>query len=168
MECIRGAAGAMSFSPREFRDTLGAFPTGVCLVSACDAKGDAHAITINSFASVSLEPPLILWSLQRDAEVYELFEGAKRFSISVLSRSQEELSVYYSQHQSHWMRDGDFVLGESGAPIVCNALAVFECALEATYDGGDHLIILGKVAQISASEDNDPLVFSAGEYRGLQ
>lgn len=158
----------MSFSPREFRDSLGAFTTGVCLVSTCDTKGEAHAITINSFASVSLEPPLVLWSLQRDAEAYELFESAERFVISVLTSAQEELSIHYSQHQGHWMREADYFVGENGAPVVRDALAVFECSLETTHDGGDHLIILGRVSRIDRSQQGDPLVFSAGEYRALK
>ena len=156
----------MSFTTREFRDTLGAFPTGVCLVSMFGEE--AHAITINSFASVSLDPPLILWSLQRDAETYDLFAGANQFAISVLSQAQEELSVYYSQHRSHWMREGDYYIGENGAPVVNDALAIFECALEASYDGGDHLIILGKVTRITHSRHDKPLVFAAGEYRSLK
>jgi flavin reductase (DIM6/NTAB) family NADH-FMN oxidoreductase RutF len=158
----------MSFSSRELRDALGRFATGVCLVTAIDGEGRALAITVNSFASVSLEPPLILWSVQKDSDLYEVFAFAEHFAIGVLSEAQEAHSTAYSLKDGHHLDAGHFTLGENGAPLITGALVNFECGLERALDGGDHTILLGRVTRVVEGDAEAPLLFFGGAYRYLR
>lgn len=158
-------------SARNLRDALGMFSTGVCLITMTDEHGVAHALTVNSFASVSLDPPLVLWSLQNDSDVFSLFSAAPRFAIAVLSKEQESLSNLYARKGAHAMHAEHFSLGANGAPLVSQALVNFECELERSMDGGDHTILLGRVTKLvsglAKGETASPLVFFAGSYRQL-
>lgn len=158
----------MSINERELRDALGQFGTGVCLVSATNAAGEAFALTVNSFASVSLDPPLVLWSLQKDSDVYALYAAAETYSIAVLSAAQEALSVGYALKDNHGLKPGHFTRGQNGAPLISNALVNFECSLERAIDGGDHTILLGRVSRVVPGPQAEPLLFFGGDYRQLQ
>ena len=156
------------FSSLDFRSALGRFATGVCLVSAVDSDGVAHAVTVNSFSSVSLDPPLVLWSVQKDSDVYELFCEAPLFAIGVLTGAQEAHSSHYAQKDCHRLAAAHFYEGENGAPLIHDALVNFECTLQDTIDGGDHTILLGRVTRLVAGNtDAGPLLFYAGDYRSL-
>lgn len=158
----------MTEDTRALRKALGSFATGVCLVTVRDREGRALAMTVNSFASVSLQPPLVLWSLQRDSLNFEHFAFPSRYAISVLAQGQEALSTRYATPGAHHMDDSHHSTGHNGAPVVNGALACFECALETTYDGGDHLIILGRVTRFTETDaEDEPLVFHSGRYRAL-
>jgi flavin reductase (DIM6/NTAB) family NADH-FMN oxidoreductase RutF len=157
----------MSFDARALRDALGTFATGVCLVSLVDERGVANALTVNSFASVSLDPPLVLWSLQKDSDTYPLYASATRYSIATLAAPQESLSTRYAQKGGHRLAPEHFEIGENGAPLIRDALVNFECSLERALDGGDHTILLGRVTRIVSGDAGEPLVFYAGAYREL-
>jgi flavin reductase (DIM6/NTAB) family NADH-FMN oxidoreductase RutF len=157
----------MTVDSRELRNSLGNFTTGVCLVTALDGAGEAQAITANSFSSVSLDPPLVLWSLQNNSEVFDIFATPRHFAICVLTAAQEALSVRYSQPGGHRLAPEHFSPGENGAPVIADALAVFECELAATHEGGDHTIIVGRVSRFAAEASGEPLVFYRGGYRAL-
>ncbi len=159
----------MSFSSLEFRDALGRFATGVCLVTAVDSNGDAIAVTVNSFSSVSLEPPLILWSVQKDSDVYDVFAAAEQFAVGILAEEQEAHSTAYAQKDGHRLRGEHFSPGQNGAPLVEGTLANFECSLERTLEGGDHTILLGRVTRVitAGGDDSAPLLFFGGAYRQL-
>ena len=158
----------MSFDPRQLRDALGLFGTGVCLVTTVDGQGVAHALTVNSFASVSLEPPLVLWSLQRDSDAYALYAEAPKFAIAVLRDEQEPLSSRYALRDGHRLDDAHFRPGDSGAPLIKDALVNLECRLERSLDGGDHLILLGRITCLHPGPEGAPLLFFAGNYRQLR
>ncbi|MDP5053773.1 MAG: flavin reductase family protein [Congregibacter sp.] len=158
----------MSFDSRELRDALGQFSTGVCLVTVTDDRGIAHALTVNSFASVSLEPPLVLWSLQKDSEVYALYANAAQYGIAVLSQSQQAESASYAKKNEHRLAPEHYALGSNGAPLINGALVNFECSLEHALDGGDHTILLGRVTRLTPINGEPPLVFFGGRYRELQ
>jgi len=157
----------MSIDPRVLRDSLGLFGTGVCLVSVRDAAGVSHAITVNSFASVSLDPPLVLWSLQNNSDVYSLYSDAPDYAIAVLSSEQATLSSQYATKGEHVMDDAHYDIGENGAPIIRGALVNFECNLEQALPGGDHRILLGRVSRIVPGQADLPLLFYSGGYRQL-
>ena len=157
----------MSFTSRAFRDALGRFATGVCLVTVTDEAGVAHAVTVNSFASVSLEPPLVLWSLQKDSDVYGLYAAAPHYAIAVLAADQEGHSSRYASKGGHCMDESHFEVGQNGSPLVRGALANFECSLEQAFDGGDHTILLGRVTRLGGDAVADPLLFFGGAYRRL-
>ena len=158
----------MSFSSRDLRDALGRFTTGVCLVTVTDPAGQAHAVSVNSFASVSLDPPLVLWSIQKDSDVYRLFAEAPLFAIGVLSRAQEGHSTRYAQKNGHALDPAHFTVGENGAPLIREALVNLECSLERAMEGGDHTILLGRVTRlVSGDVGLPPLLFFGGNYREL-
>ena len=159
----------MNIDSREFRNALGRFATGVCVISAVSDKGDALGLTANSFSSVSLDPPLVLWNLQNNSDVYDIFSSARHFAINVLSSAHQEHSNRYAKKGDHLLDPGHFTIGEFGAPIVDEALVSFECELHATHEGGDHLIILGRVRHVHTrdGDEGEPLLFYSGNYHRL-
>lgn len=146
---------------RAFRDALGRYATGVTVVTTQSAIGPL-GITANSFASVSLDPPLVLWSPARASRRFRAFAEAEDFAIHVLGAEQESLCRRFS-------RDGtafgglDWQEGVGRTPLIAGCLARFECRTEARHDGGDHLIVVARVTRASW-RDGAPLVFSAGAY----
>ena len=157
----------MSMDARELRNALGRFATGVCVISAVDKQGNAVGMTANSFSSVSLDPPLVLWSLQNTSEIFDTFATAKRFAINVLAAEQVALSNQYAKKGDHQMTPAHYSTGRDGAPVISNALVSFECHLEATHEGGDHLIIIGRVSNMYSRPTGKPLLFHAGAYGEL-
>ena len=152
---------ADTIDSRAFRDALGRFATGITVVTIATRDGPM-GFTANSFASVSLDPPLVLWSPARSAARFPFYAAAQHYAIHVLGAEQSDLS-------GRFVRGGagfDGLAHETGAhdvPILPQALARFDCLQVATHDGGDHLIIVGRVLRASA-RDGQPLVFSQGGY----
>ena len=157
----------MSFDGRELRDALGRFATGVCLVTALDDQQQARAMTANSFSSVSLDPPLVLWCLQNNSDVYPVFASPRYFAINILSCEQQSHSNQYAKKGDHLLDPAHYSSGKHGAPIITDALVSFECELEATHEGGDHLIIVGRVRDMQQRSSGEPLLFFSGAYREL-
>lgn len=157
----------MSFESRELRDALGRFTTGVCVITTVSDSGQPVGMTVNSFSSVSLDPPLVLWCLQDNSDVYDTFAAPRYFAINVLSSEQQSYSNQYAKKGQHELEPAHYRQGKYGAPIIRNALVSLECELETTYDGGDHLIIVGRVRDMVQRPDGDPLLFFAGRYREL-
>lgn len=157
----------MNFDGRELRNALGRFATGVCVVTTLDERGQALGMTANSFSSVSLDPPLVLWNLQNGSEVYDAFARPSAFAINVLSDQQAELSSQYARKGDHLLDPAHFRQGRHGAPIIRDALVSFECKLHAAHEGGDHLIIVGRVVDVASKPGGDPLLFFSGAYREL-
>lgn len=158
----------MDFDSRELRNALGQFATGVCLITAVTDEGEPLALTANSFSSVSLDPPLVLWSLQNDSDVFQVFSGARYFAINVLATEQQAHSNQYAKKGEHLLDEAHYRLGKYGAPIIRDALVNFECEMHATHEGGDHLIIVGRVADLTTNPNGDPLLFFSGAYRELR
>lgn len=158
----------MSLDGRELRNALGRFATGVCVISAISEDGKAMGMTANSFSSVSLDPPLILWSLQNNSDVYDIFAGPKHYAINILSTEQQAQSNQYAKKGQHELSESDYRLGKYGAPVFRHALVTFECELEATHEGGDHLIIVGRVREMHERPSGEPLLFYCGRYRELR
>lgn len=157
----------MEFDSRELRDALGRFATGVCLITAVNDKQEALAMTANSFSSVSLDPPLVLWSLQNNSDVYDVFASPRYFAINILSLEQQDHSNRYAKKGDHLLAPEHYQDGKYGAPIIRDALVSFECELDATHEGGDHLIIVGRVRDLQQRSDGEPLLFFSGGYREL-
>jgi len=148
-------------SARAFRDALGAFATGVTVVTTRTEHGPL-GITANSFSSVSIDPPLVLWSPAKASRRYEPFAAAKHFAIHVLGSDQADICEAF-------VRDGTAFSGfetrnlTAGIPLIENCLARFECALFARHDAGDHTLIVGEVIAAEA-RPGEPLVFARGRY----
>ena len=157
----------MSFEGRELRSALGRFATGVCVISTVTDSGQAVGMTANSFSSVSLDPPLVLWSLQNNSDVYDVFSSPRYFAINILAREHESHSNQYAKKGDHELDAAHYHLGKHGSPIIHDALVSFECELEATHEGGDHLIIVGRVRDLHERPDGEPLLFFSGGYHKL-
>jgi len=151
------------FDPRALRHALGRFATGVAIITTCTAEGKLEGLTVNSFASVSLDPPLVLWCLQRTAPSFAGFASAGAFAVSVLGADQHALSHRFATAAIHKFGSVPHVSGYGGAPRLADALAWFECRTERTVGGGVHLIFIGRVMR-AGYRDGEPLVYSAGRY----
>ena len=159
----------MSIDSREFRNALGRFATGVCVITAHTETQTPFGMTVNSFASVSLEPPLILWSLQKDSDCFKHFDAATAFSVNILADSQQAESNQYAKKGDHALESDSFRIGASGTPVLKNAMTTFECELEAVHEGGDHVIIVGRVIALTDHPaEREPLIFYRGKYRELK
>ena len=156
----------MSIDGRHLRDALGRFATGVCVITTGD-EGAPVAMTVNSFASVSLDPPLILWSLQNNSDLYQRFSTPRHFAVNVLAKEQQDLANRYAKKGDHGLQQEHYRVGKYGSPIIRNALTTLECELEATYAGGDHQIIMGRVRDMHTRPTGTPLLFFSGAYREL-
>jgi len=156
----------MTFDARAFRNALGAFPTGVAVVTA-SGEGAPMGITVNSFSSVSLDPPLVMWCLERKSERFAVFANAPAFTISVLGAEHEEVSARLAKPGEHRLNKLELVPTELGPPALADALAVFECERYAVHDGGDHAILVGRVARFFRKDEGAPLVFFRGRYGAL-
>ncbi|MEP5766568.1 MAG: flavin reductase family protein [Halieaceae bacterium] len=157
----------MSFESRDFRDALGVFATGVCVITASPEGGAPFGLTVNSFASVSLDPPLILWSLQNDSDMYGAFEQGRHWAVNILRGDQQDLSNQYARKGDHALDPGHFEITASGMPVMPESLVSFECEVEARYPGGDHVILVGRVLEMHHRASDSPLVFCAGSYAEL-
>ena len=161
------AEGAlMTMDAGDFRQALGQFATGVCLVTVDDSELGPLATTVNSFSSVSLDPPLVLWSIQNSSDHLAVYTECRHFGISVLSSEQGAVSSQYAQRGRHGAQAEHFTTGPQGEPKLIDALAHFTCAAYAVHPGGDHHIIVGEVLQFESVE-SDPLIFYSGGYRAL-
>ncbi|TCT11933.1 flavin reductase (DIM6/NTAB) family NADH-FMN oxidoreductase RutF [Tepidamorphus gemmatus] len=149
---------------RELRRALGQFATGVTVVTTRDpASGHAVGMTANSFSSVSLEPPLILWSITRTARSLPAFLAASHFAVNVLSAEQIDLSVRFARPAEDRFAGIAWREGLGGAPLLPNLSALFECRRVASHEGGDHIILVGKVERFARFE-RPGLVFAQGRY----
>lgn len=151
------------FDPRQFRNALGSFATGVTIITAQDLNGGFVGTTASSFNTVSMDPPLILWSIDKGARALESYEKAQHFCVNVLSAGQIELSNRFARQQPDKFADADYQLSSTGVPILNGCAASFRCKTSAIYEGGDHLIILGEVLDFSAS-GRPGLIFHNGCY----
>ncbi|MBI1209835.1 MAG: flavin reductase [Alphaproteobacteria bacterium] len=157
----------MSHDSRAFRNALGHFATGVCVITAQGSDGEAVGVTVNSFASVSLDPPLVLWSLDRASDRFPVFMASDHFCVNVLDGRAQHLSHRLSRKGERSIADEPCAKGKTALPILQDALAHFECKVEARHDGGDHVIFVGRVLSFDFKEGGDPLLFYRGRYRSL-
>jgi 4-hydroxyphenylacetate 3-hydroxylase, reductase component len=155
----------MPIDPAAFRRALGCFPTGIAVVTTCAADGAPAGLTVSSFNSVSLDPPLVLWSIDRSSECYEIFTTAEYFAVNVLSRAELGLVMRFAQKSGDKFAGLACREGEGGVPVLPEFAACFECRTEHRYDGGDHKIIVGRVLAFE-DHDKEPLIFHRGEYFG--
>ncbi|MET0220265.1 MAG: flavin reductase family protein [Tardiphaga sp.] len=153
---------------RAFRRALGQFATGVAVITAQGANGDALGMTMSSFNSVSVDPPLILFSIDRKASSLPAMTEARGYAVNILGRDQEHLSNKFARSLGDKWSAVEHTLGIEAAPLIAGALAHFECVPYAHYDGGDHVIFVGRVLQFTAHPGGEPLIFYRGAYRGLE
>ena len=152
------------FAPTEFRKALGMFATGVTIVTARSAQGELVGLTANSFNSVSMTPPLVLWSLARAAGSMAAFSTGSHYAINILSAEQQDLARQFAARGNNRFAGVAFVPGAGGAPLLEGAVATFECFNRSRYEEGDHVIFVGEVERCTHREGASPLLFHGGKF----
>ncbi len=152
-----------SFDPQAFRAALGTFTTGVTIITSCGEDGVPVGITANSFNSVSLDPPMVLWSLAKNARSLPAFSNGQHWNVHVLSHEQEELSGRFARQGEDKFAEIELDTGISNAPLLQACTARFQCRTAFQYEGGDHVIFVGEVLAFDHT-DKSPLAFQSGQY----
>lgn len=152
-----------AFDPQEFRRALGTFATGVTIVTARSAEGRPAGVTANSFSSVSLNPPLVLWSLAKTSLSLPVFQAANHFSIHILSSTQEPLSSRFASRSQDKFLDLEIEEGLDRTPLLSGCCVRMQCRTVHQYEGGDHVIFVGEVVDLVRT-DAAPLAFHGGKY----
>lgn len=156
------------FDSRAFRHALGHFPTGVAIVTTRTPEGRPVGLTINSFSSLSLEPPLIMWSLANQSPSLNVFENCSYFAINVISQEQVGAALGFANPKV----EDKFALishidGEEGVPLLDNCVATFVCKNYRQHEGGDHTLFIGRVVRHSTITEHEPAVFHKGQFTRL-
>ena len=153
-----------SFSIDEFRASLGMFATGVTIVTARAADGALVGLTANSFNSVSLDPPLVLWSLARSAASMAALSTGSHYAVNILAANQKSLAERFAAKDIDRWADVAFTEGVGGAPVLVGAAASFECFNRSRYDEGDHVIFVGEVERCEHRAGASPLLYHGGRF----
>ena len=157
---------APAVQAKALRSALGRFTTGVTIITCLDAQGAPVGLTANSFTSLSLDPPLVLWSLRLQSVQLAAFQQAGGFVVNVLARQQLELSRRFASKLEDRFHSGSWSTGVTGAPVLAGCVAVFECEMVSQQHAGDHVLFIGRVVSLS-QQALAPLVYQAGHYHGL-
>ncbi len=153
--------------PRNLRDVLGCFATGVTIITGRAPDRQLLGFTANSFNSVSLDPPLVLFSLDRKAQSLRGFQSSSHFAVNILAEDQHALSTQFARTNGEKWQDVEFVEWEGGCPILLGAIASFECRIRDMHGGGDHVIFVGEVERMTAEAGGKPLLYFRGKYAGI-
>lgn len=153
--------------PKALRSALGCFATGVTIITSVGRRNELIGITANSFNSVSLDPPLVLFSLSRSATSWWSFLSTQYFAVNVLSVEQRSLSNRFAKSGGEKWKGVDYGVWDTGCPIIPGSLANLECEYRYTHDGGDHVIFVGEVLRMQFNPDREPLVFYQGGYTSI-
>ena len=156
-----------AISTEQFRQALGNFATGVTIITARDASNDPIGITVNSFASLSLEPPLILWGIDFAAEEFDAFISASHFAVHILQHDQQQLADKFSDCEASKFANLTVENGLADLPLLSECPVLLQCEVANRHEEGDHTIVIGKVMGVSIRSTN-PLVFFNGRYTGLR
>ncbi len=152
---------------RELRNALGCFATGITVITALDREQRPMGMTVNSFASVSLEPPLISWCLAKDCHAYDSYMTAEHFAVNILSDQQEDLSQLFASPLEDKFAQTDWQPGIYNLPLLTGCIAHIECKREQDYPAGDHSILIGQVLNFDYNNQS-PLIFSQCQYNRLK
>ncbi|MBI5255350.1 MAG: flavin reductase family protein [Burkholderiales bacterium] len=161
-----GTGDGEHFAPQVLRTAFGRFATGVTIVTCVDGAGQRVGLTANSFSSLSLDPPLVLWSLRRASPSLAAFARASHFAVNVLAETQVDLSRRFASAVADKFAEGQWTAGLGGAPVLAACAAVFECEAQVQHEAGDHVLFVGRVRRL-AEMAVAPLLFQGGHYRML-
>jgi flavin reductase (DIM6/NTAB) family NADH-FMN oxidoreductase RutF len=156
----------VSIDQAEFRRVMGHFASGVTVVTAC-REGSCYGITVSSFCSLSLEPPLVLICIDRRNHSHELIPQVGVFAVNILAENGEWLSRHFASREPDKFAKVGYRMGDHGAPLINDALATIECRLVEQYPGGDHSIFVGEVLASSVQDDGRPLLYFRSGYHQL-
>ena len=156
----------MPIDQRELRDAFGRFATGVTIVTVSH-EGKPAGMTANSFSSVSLDPPLVLWSLAKSADCFVQFESSDHFAVNILSDTQSAVSTRFATKDIDKWLETEYTTGATGSPVLAGSIATFECKVYARHPGGDHVIYVGEVLEVVVRNEASPLGFYRGRYSNV-
>jgi flavin reductase (DIM6/NTAB) family NADH-FMN oxidoreductase RutF len=162
-EAPAATQGGQAMDERHLRNALGRFVTGVTVITTRTAEGKLEGLTANSFSAVSLDPPLVLWSLRLSSSMLASFESATHFAVNVLGAWQLALSDHFARRSPDRFQSVVHAPGLGGCPLLFGAIATFECTKETSVVGGDHVVFFGRVVRATYRE-GEPLVLNAGRY----
>jgi flavin reductase (DIM6/NTAB) family NADH-FMN oxidoreductase RutF len=151
------------FQPTEYRQALGTFATGVSVITASTDTGELAGLTVNSFTSVSLQPPLILWCLASSSESLGVFKRASHFAVNILAAEQVNLSTHFATKQENKFKSIKFLSGQGGAPLLADCVTWLQCQTTAQYELGDHWVFVGHVLEVETTS-REALLFHQGQY----
>jgi len=158
----------MTIDPREFRDTVGHFATGITIITTCQEDGTPVGLTANSFTSLSLDPPMVLFCLDNNVASFDSFRAGRHFAVNILSEKQRDLSSRFAKSGPEKWEGVVFDAGHTGSPILPGSLACMECKVSSINEGGDHVIVIGEVIRMERTqEDAMPLLYYRGGYANL-
>lgn len=149
----------MPFDQKEYRSVLGSFATGVTIVTTTDEAGTAHGLTVNSFTSVSLDPPLVLWCLGNKSDSYDLFSKADHYAINVLGAGETDFAMRFAGKGDQRLTSSEFTTMKTSAPVLAQAIATFDCKVVQRVEAGDHLILIGETQAYSSRPDSGMTYF---------
>ena len=149
---------------RKLRDALGEFATGVTVVTTLTPEGHQVGLTVNSFSSLSLDPPMILWCLTLESGLVELFKPGRKFNVNILSENQEDIALKFAQPGEDRLQGVGVHLDRDGVPLLEKTSGTLNCQVRETYPGGDHIIIVAKVVRYRET-DKPPLLFHKGSFK---
>ena len=156
----------MALDAREIRNVLGHFATGVTVITTSDKTGKPFGLTVNSFTSLSLNPPLVVVCVDKTVDCYSCFDESKVFAVNILSEDQEELSRRFATKGIEKFAGIQWRMGEHGLPLLDGVIGTIECKVTRSYEGGDHTIFLGEILSATVKGDR-PLLFFKGKYHRL-
>ena len=157
----------VTIDPAIFRQVLGSYPTGVCVISALGADDTPVGMVVGTFTSVSLDPPLVGFLPDKNSSTRPKIEAAGRFCVNVLASDQQEISRQISGRGTEKFIGVDFTISQHRVPIIANAIACIECTLHSITDAGDHWFVLGNVLHLETTREGDPMLFYRGRYGGF-
>jgi flavin-dependent trigonelline monooxygenase, reductase component len=157
----------MPFDLKEYRSALGSFATGVTIVTTQDEQGRGHGLTVNSFTSVSLDPPLVLWCLGNKSDSYDLFSKTDAYAINVLAAETTDFAMRFAGKGDQSLADGEYSGLSTGAPVLPQAIATFDCKVVNRIEAGDHLILIGQTQAFQTRPD-DGLAYFRGAFGSTQ
>ncbi len=167
MTAIHTDAALPAIDSTELRRCLGSFVTGVTVMTTLDADGQPEGITANSFSSLSLNPPLIVWSLRLSSRSFNTYQNATHFAVNILAQDQVHLSNRFASSGINRFEGVAYTPGLGGVPLLEGCASYLECSLEASHPGGDHVLFVGRVQRIRVN-DIKPLAYGNGGYLSVQ
>ncbi|GCE44779.1 Nitrilotriacetate monooxygenase component B [Rhodococcus wratislaviensis] len=162
-----GAVAAEAIDPRRFRTVLGQFCTGVTIITTVD-DGEPVGFACQSFAALSLEPPLVLFCPTKTSRSWAAIERSGVFCVNVLAEEQQSTCARFGSREPDKFAGIDWTASPLGSPILTGSLAHIDCSLESVHDGGDHWVVFGRVSSLSEIREERPLLFYRGQYTGIE
>lgn len=158
---------ATAIDSATFRQVLGSYPTGVCVISALDSQDQPVGMVVGTFTSVSLDPPLVGFLPDKKSSTWPLIEAAGRFSVNVLGSDQQNVCRQIAGKGPDKFAGVDFAISGNGVPLIADAIATIDCNLHSVIEAGDHWFVLGEVLAMEAPRNEDPMLFHKGRYGGF-